>query len=166
MRGRQLALALTLAATLVATWWASRLDEGDAVPAAPALGSRESRPSSAAGAGGPDRSGARDEFALLREPWPAYSDEMMRVIRAAPPPPLASQARPAPSAPALPFRYAGRIEDERGEAVFLLDGNRVRMARPGEKLDGRYRLERISASGVEFTFLPLNTKQTLSRQNP
>lgn len=167
MTARQLVLALALVATLAATWWASRLNgDGDSQPVPPRPGAVR-LPETEVGIGTERRVVAPpDDFAIKRPPWPEYSDAMMRTLRLAPPVPVAAHRNPAPSAPPLPFRYAGRIEDSRGEAVFLLDGSRVRMARPGELLDGRYRLERISARGIEFTFLPLNTKQTLSRQNP
>lgn len=166
MTARQLVLALALVVTLAATWWASRLDgEGDAQsgpqPAAARLPETDQRVET-------ERRvvATPDDFAIRRPPWPEYSEAMMRTLQFAPLVPVTAHRNPAPSAPPLPFRYAGRIEDSRGEAVFLLDGSRVRMARPGELLDGRYRLERISARGIEFTFLPLNMKQTLSRQNP
>jgi hypothetical protein len=46
--------------------------------------------------------------------------------------------------------------------VILTQGNRVLTASPGDVLEKTYRIERIEASNVVFTYLPLGTSQTLS----
>jgi hypothetical protein len=48
------------------------------------------------------------------------------------------------------------------QLVILSQGNRVLTASPGEMLEKIYRIERIEANNVVFTYLPLGTSQTLS----
>jgi hypothetical protein len=48
------------------------------------------------------------------------------------------------------------------QLVILTQGNRVLTASPGDVLEKTYRIERIEASNVVFTYLPLGTSQTLS----
>ncbi len=71
-------------------------------------------------------------------------------------------APPKPEAPALPFRYLGRLE-ENGEILFFLAaGDRLAPVRVGQDLLGNYRLEAASENTLTFTYLPLNITQTLS----
>lgn len=175
MNARHGALLLALGATLAATWWAAELDDDSSGADVTARGADDAspRPQAMVPASAP-----REEVvdglpvpaslpARVREPWPAYSPAIAQIVSFRPAPAAsAPTAPPPPSAPPLPFRYVGSMADEKGSAVFLLDGSQVRLVRPGEQLDGRYRLEQIYPTSIEFTFLPLNTKQTLSRQSP
>jgi len=82
----------------------------------------------------------------------------------APPGPM-PQTAPAPSAPAappLPYEYLGQLSEQGRTLVFLARGETPVMGAVGEVLDGAYRIERIAASAVEFTYLPLNTRQVLT----
>jgi len=83
------------------------------------------------------------------------------VVAATPPPP------PAPTAPALPYAYMGRVEsaDEK-PLVWLAHGERLVQASPGEIIDQIYRLESLGEDEVVFTFLPLNQKQVLRIEAP
>jgi hypothetical protein len=66
-----------------------------------------------------------------------------------------------PAAPPLPFAYLGKaIEDGKLE-VFLSRGEQSYSVRSGQKIDGEYRVDKVTQSSVTFTYLPLKTKQTL-----
>jgi len=79
-----------------------------------------------------------------------------------PPPPVVALPPPKPVAPALPFTYMGRLGGAPGEAVvYLVKGDRTFPVKGGETLEGVYRVEKIEAAQVEFTYLPLNEKQVL-----
>ena len=78
-----------------------------------------------------------------------------------PPPP------PKPTAPALPFSYAGRMEREDATVVFLNRGERNYIVRAGDQVDAQYRIEAISADAVRIEYLPLHEIPNLSvRNNP
>lgn len=170
MTTRHVLLAAALLATLVASWWAVNEDSGDVAVVQPV--ERAARAQVAAGsrasAGSPSSSaGSLARLDAERAPWPELAEPLARIVSFAPPPPPPVAVTPAePQAPPLPFRYVGAIDDAQGKAVFLLEGTQVRLARPGEEIAGRYRVERITPSAVEFTYLPLKKMQTLNRQNP
>ncbi|BAL23430.1 hypothetical protein [Azoarcus sp. KH32C] len=175
MNARQLVLGIALVATVAATWWASQ-DKGadnDVVRAPRSERSRSEGEASVAGgktdASAPAQARA-DRYAALtsaRSPWPDVAEMLARRVNFSPPVRSAPPAPPpAPMAPPLPYRFVGAIEDAQGKAVFLLDGSQVRLVREGEKLGSQYRVERITSNGIEITYLPLDVKQTLSRQSP
>lgn len=157
---RQAVLALALAATLGAVWWASTLEQEDAADSAPAARRSEARPSRPAAAPAPS-------LASLEAPRPALAEPpalfQPRSLQPPPPPPPPA---PKPQAPALPFRFVGAVEEGGERAVFLLEGTQVRMVRAGEQLGSQYRVERITPAFIEFTYLPLNQRQTLSTARP
>lgn len=74
----------------------------------------------------------------------------------APPPP------PPPKAPALPYVFLGKYSEGDLQLVILSRGNRVVTASKGDVLENIYRIDRIEANNVIFTYLPLNTSQTLA----
>ncbi len=84
-----------------------------------------------------------------------------------PPPPVIVQALPppAPVAPPLPYRVLGSIQGSRigdgAPMVFLSDRGNTLAVRAGDEIDKTYRVERISADRIEFTYLPLKTPQSL-----
>jgi hypothetical protein len=63
-------------------------------------------------------------------------------------------------APALPFRYIGKMIDGGKLAVFLQQGNESYSVMEGERV-GDYRVDAISENEIRFTYLPMKTKQTL-----
>jgi len=78
-------------------------------------------------------------------------------------PPQAQQqaAAPAkPEAPALPFRYLGKLIEDGKLSVFLANGEESVAARSGERI-GDWRVDKVTESEVQFTYLPLKTKQSL-----
>ena len=65
-----------------------------------------------------------------------------------------------PEAPPLPFRYLGKLIEDGKLSVFLANGNESLIARAGERV-GDYRVDKVTESEVQFTYLPLKTKQSL-----
>jgi hypothetical protein len=63
-------------------------------------------------------------------------------------------------APALPFRYIGKMIDNGQLAVFLQKGDESFSVMAGERV-GDYRIDSISENEIRFTYLPMKTKQTL-----
>ena len=63
-------------------------------------------------------------------------------------------------APALPFRYIGKMVDNGKLAVFLQNGADSYTVTEGERV-GDYRIDKISDAEIRFTYLPMKTKQTL-----
>jgi hypothetical protein len=79
----------------------------------------------------------------------------------APPP----EPPPAPTAPPLPFRYFGKWVDGEKTVAFLWRNNEGYSVAAGETVDG-YRVEAITDSSIDFTYLPLGSKQTLPITEP
>ena len=104
-----------------------------------------------------------------RERAEPISDAFAPRSWAPPPPPEPAPAAaappappPAPVAPPLPFRYLGQLSEQGRTVVFLARGDAPMAAAVGEVLEGSYRIERIAPTAVEFTYLPLNTRQVLA----
>ena len=71
------------------------------------------------------------------------------------------QAAPArPEAPPLPFRYLGKLIEDGKLSVFLANGDESVSVTAGARL-GDYRVDKVTESEVQFTYLPLKTKQSL-----
>lgn len=64
--------------------------------------------------------------------------------------------------PPLPFQFLGRFVDEGKAAYFLQAGERNVVAHPGDTLEERYRFDGVVQGALQFTYLPLNQKQTLA----
>lgn len=170
MNARQALLVVALVVTLGASWWvaqreAQQIDSAAVVQPV----ERTARAPAARGARSASAPAASDRLERLSATRAAWSDlrDVARVVSFVPPPPARPAiAAPARVAPPLPFRLVGALDDERGKAVFLLEGRQVRMVRAGEQVDDNFRLDRITPAGIEFTYLPLNTKQTLNLRTP
>ena len=78
-----------------------------------------------------------------------------------PPPPAAPPPPPAPTAPPLPYVFMGRFEQDGSQLVILTRNNRVVTAAQGDVLEKTYRIDRIEASKVTLTYLPLGSTQFL-----
>ncbi len=146
---------------------------GHGIPAGPRI------PQAAAPAGSASESAAdavagiapRERLASLRAPLsPDTANDPFSVSSWLPPPPPPAPPPPAlppaaPTAPPLPFGYVGALgADAAKEQVFLSSGERLLIVSLGDVIDGQYRLESITATGVTFTYLPLNVKQVMSTQ--
>ena len=89
----------------------------------------------------------------------------------APPPPAPArkkgpaaeaEAPPAPVAPPMPYRVAGKVVHEGPPRVVLARDDRVYFVREGDVLDGGYRVESISSDGVTLVYAPLELRQRLA----
>ena len=76
-----------------------------------------------------------------------------------PPPPPTSP--PKPVAPPLPFGFLGKQLQAGVWQVYLSVGEDMRLAKVASVIDGQYRVESIVPPRIEFTYLPLNERQTL-----
>jgi hypothetical protein len=72
----------------------------------------------------------------------------------------ATPAAAKPSAPPLPFQFFGRLTEKGNTEVFVMRGDELLSIAPGQKL-GDYRVDQVTESRIQFTYLPLKTKQSL-----
>jgi hypothetical protein len=86
-------------------------------------------------------------------PFPSHSWQ--------PPPPPPPKPAP-PSAPPLPFTYVGKLLDGDKTLVFLSQQQRNLVVRQGDTIDNLYRVEQVTPDRVEFVYLPLKQKQTIT----
>ena len=75
-------------------------------------------------------------------------------------PQAATAAAAKREAPALPFKYIGKVVDNGKLSVFLQNGAESYSVTEGERV-GDYRVDKISDAEIRFTYLPMKTKQTL-----
>jgi hypothetical protein len=84
----------------------------------------------------------------------------------APPPPTPRLERedpaPPPSAPPLPYRFAGTVRYGGVLKVVLAVGDRIYEAKVGELLDGLYRVRAVSSDAVTLVYTPLGIEQRVS----
>jgi len=167
MNKRQLVLGGALVMTLVATWWASTIEEDDGLAAE--RGAARERPAVSRVARAAARSAPRDlgPLAVQRTPFGAQAPTLfgrpapaaVPVVRRPPPPPPAARA---PSAPPLPYTYIGSLKEEGKPAiVFLLRGQEFVSARVGRKLEQDYRVQSVDETGVTLIYLPLGLTQRI-----
>ena len=169
---RAIFLVAALSLTLAAVRWADTLTDMSEANAGPV-----SEPSQRAGPDPKPRSGAEAAPALdlgkLRRRPPVEPDgETFGPRSFRPPPPKAAKGTPAaialaaappplPQAPPLPFAYVGRLVEDRDTTVFLAQGERNLVVKPGEVIDNTYKLEEIGDRTLVLTYLPLSQRQTL-----
>ena len=79
-----------------------------------------------------------------------------------PPPPVVAAPPPKPTAPALPFRFLGRMVDGGATTLFVAQGNQNLSIRQGDVVNDTYRLEQIGESSATFVYIPLQERQTLT----
>jgi hypothetical protein len=69
---------------------------------------------------------------------------------------------PIPTAPAINFRYIGKmLEEGKHSAVFLERQSRIFIVREGDAIDASYRVDEIVPPVMTLTYLPLGIKQTV-----
>jgi len=73
----------------------------------------------------------------------------------------AAAAPQPPSAPPLPFVYAGRVTQDGRTEVYVTRNDELIAIAAGEKIDGQYRVDAITAASIRFTYLPLKSVQSL-----
>lgn len=159
MTRRQLVLVATLVATLAATWWASTMED---VPTETAAVPTARAPRMAG------RAGVQDGRPLVREAvphiarsaWPPSAARLME-----PPGVVAEGAGAVPQQatepPPLPFVFVGAIEDGGQRTAILIEGEQVHLVVARQRIDARYRVDRVLATRIEFTYLPMERKQVL-----
>jgi hypothetical protein len=77
------------------------------------------------------------------------------------PKPTAAEAPVAPTAPPLPFRFAGQFYRDSGTEVYLAKGEEIFPVKEGDTLDGQYKVEAVTGSEVRFLHVPSGTAQTM-----
>jgi hypothetical protein len=65
------------------------------------------------------------------------------------------------AAPALPFRYVGRLVHNGRSEALVMRGSVLHGIAEGDEIDGEYRVERITGASIHFTYLPGRVKQNL-----
>lgn len=165
MNPRAAMLVLALALTLVAVWWATRLPEDTTalVEAAP----RAAKPPAAAvdeGVPATPATAAADPAGHRPGPearFPLRGADLFAATSFRPPPaPVIVPPPPPPQAPALPFRYLGRWQEDGVDIVFLEERERTHLARRGDRL-GQWRVDAIGEQAITLTYLPLEQQRTL-----
>jgi hypothetical protein len=78
----------------------------------------------------------------------------------------AAAAKPAPVAPALPYRFVGRATLHGATQVFISSGERVLAVDKGDTLDGQYRVESVGRSEIAFLHLPSGIRQVMQLSPP
>ena len=79
------------------------------------------------------------------------------VAAPAPPPPP-----PAPTAPALPFKYIGRIVEADHTVFFLTKGDKLYTVKVGDDIDGIYYVDGEIGGQLKLIYKPLSIAQTLA----
>lgn len=105
--------------------------------------------------------GSSAEAAPIRDIFAAksWAPPPPKVVIAPPPPP---PPPPPPTAPPMPYKFMGKMDDATSLKAFLNRGDRVYVVSVGEILDNTYRVESIKSGQMTMTYLPLNIPQTLS----
>ena len=85
----------------------------------------------------------------------------------APPPPPAPKTSapivaPAPVAPPNPYRFAGKVVRGGEEVVLVSKGELVFPVKAGDTVDGLYKVESVGSEAIEFTYLPLGTRDRIA----
>lgn len=71
-----------------------------------------------------------------------------------PPPP------PPPTAPPVPFTFMGKqVETDGNITIFLSQGDRMHLVKPGDKIDNTYSIDAIESGKLIITYIPLQIKQ-------
>jgi hypothetical protein len=112
-----------------------------------------------------ERLDARTLGKSIRDPF-ALPARKVRRAKPNPPPVIVAKAAPppAPSAPALPFQYMGKLIDGDETKIFLIHGDRNLVVQAGDTFASVYRLDRITDDELIVTYLPMNQRQTMSTQ--
>lgn len=171
---RRMGLFATLAVALGWSAWLAindPADEADTIELArPDAGQRAPR----TGPSVPPRApaGMPDSAAAPRPPAPVGTPRLAQAdvnlfpgqtwyVPPPPPPPPPYVPPPPPQAPALPYTYMGRWQ-ENGETIwYLVRGSLPLPVRNGQVLDGVWRLDTARAGMLDFTYLPLNQTRSL-----
>ena len=105
--------------------------------------------------------GGRSPGGGVPAPFPPASDPFGRRDWTPPPPPLPPVVAQAPTAPPLPFTYAGKRQDGPQWEVYLMRGDTVHIVREGSSFDGAYGVVSIKPPVLTLKYQPLGIEQTL-----
>ncbi len=153
---RRWILGVALALTLAATLSVGSQDEDVAAVSQPAP--RQSRNSTREEA--PATDGKIQLARMNRQHLPEQAQDLFagRSWYVAPPAPSAI----APSAPPMPYVYAGKVTEDGAQPVVVLSKQgRSYVVRQGDILESIYRVDEIRAPLMSLTYLPLNVTQTI-----
>lgn len=163
MSPRHAMLALTLTLTLAATWWATHLPD-DMTALVEAVPRAAKPPAAAVDEGVPTTPAAANPAGHRPNPevrFPMRGADLFAATSFRPPlAPVIVPPPPPPQAPALPFRYLGRWQEDGVDIVFLEERERTHLARRGDRL-GHWRVDTIGEQAITLTYLPLEQQRTL-----
>jgi len=174
---RQWLLGAVLVATLAATLWAAKSDDDAAAAVQPVAGSsrRAALPAVASAASLAKAASAADAALMptdwqpvQRKLWDAPPDAQFAAWAPPPPPPAPPEVKapppvpPAPVAPPFPYQIIGSLVENGQTQAFLAGPTRSLNARVGEVIDGQWRVDQVSATGLSLTWLPAQIKQQIA----
>jgi len=168
---RILWLGAALLASLLAAQWVSG-EDGAADPEAAEAETSSRKPTRATVSDPPKEKEQENELLRLdrleSRKFNAQAGDLFRSQSWAPPPPPRSEAEKnqPPPPPPLQFKYLGKIIEDEETQVFLALAERNYVVKPGENINGQYRLDEVNDRGITVTYLPLNVKQMLAISQP
>jgi len=158
-RTRWLILGSLLTATLAAVVWVDDQSDQASVPVVEAKQQR-------VGAKPIKAQNLRLALEQIQRTHGEEADQIQDVFKAkswyVPPPPPKPVPPPPPAPPPLPFTYMGKLLEEGKLTVFISHQDRNYAVKAGDTIEGSYRVDKVEAQGVLFTYLPLNMQQTLA----
>lgn len=159
---RRILLAAALAGTVAVTVAVSGQESDETAVVAPSARKAQQSEESRAAKRAPPAGGSA-LLALEPRRFDSEPADVFKVVRP-PPPPVAAkpaQAEERPAAPPLPFKYLGRMDEGETSVLLLSFQGQDIMARAGDTVGERYRVEEVAEAWIRFTYLPLNEQQTL-----
>lgn len=98
----------------------------------------------------------------LIRPTPASSVDLFSARNwTPPPPPVEPVQEPVPTAPPLPYTYAGKMHSGGAWEVYLTRGEATYIVRQGGSLEGTYDIEKISPPNMTLKYRPLGQQQSM-----
>lgn len=173
---RQWVLGVALVASLAATFWAAQSGDDPAAAVQPVAGNSRRAAVPAAVAVAVVGAASAADLAQLptdwqpvqRKVWAAPPDAQFAAWAPPPPPPAPPAVKappfvaPAPVAPAFPYQIIGSLVQNGQTQAFLASPTRSLNARAGEVIDGQWRVDQVSATGITLTWLPGQIKQQIA----
>ena len=157
---RRLLWFVAVAGTVAAVAWVGGRDD-EVITVAGAQRTGEHRGGTVAASKGIAK-GAAPVLQMAQFEARAFEDMKADLVAAkswyVPPPVLAQKPKPPP----LPFTYSGRMIEDGGTTVFLVQQGRNQPVHSGDLLDNTWRVDAIGATTMTLTYLPLNESQTLA----
>ena len=177
LSARQKLLGAALLLVLGATWWAAQTDAEDSLVQPVAGSSRRAvsttltQPTKAAAAQDltPTVTPTLTDWQPVeRTAWAPAADPQFAAWMPPPPPPAPREVKgpppppPVPVAPPFPYQIIGSLVENGQAQAFLASSTRNLNARAGEVIDGQWRVDQVSATGIALTWLPGSLKQQIA----